>query len=123
MVWTTAQGSDALLGFSAAKLITDPRHALLADVQVGPSPAGMAFTNRGRRIVVADTDRYTTPLHAGALSVVNPSAALAHKPALLGHAVAADFPREMSLAPNGTTLLITNYDSDEIEALNTQTLP
>jgi DNA-binding beta-propeller fold protein YncE len=122
-VWTTAQASDALLGFSAAKLVTDPRHALLADVRVGASPAGMAFTNHGRRIVVADTYRYTTTLHAGALSVVSPSAALARKPALLGHAAAADFPREMSLEPNGRTLLITNYGSDELEAINTLNLP
>jgi len=122
-VWTTARASDALLGFSASKLLSDPRHALLADVRVGASPAGMAFTDGGRRIVVADTDRFTTTPHAGALSVVNPSAALARRPALLGAVRAGEFPREMSLESNGTTLLITNYDSDQLEAVDTQDLP
>jgi len=116
-------GSSSLLGFSATKLLTDPRHALLADVRVGASPAGMAFADRGRRIVVADTDRYTTPVHVGALSIVSLPAALAGKPALLGAVAAADFPREMSLEPNGRTLLITNYGSDELEAINTLNLP
>ena len=83
----------------------------------------MAFIDHGRQIVVADTDRYAAPLHAGTLSVVSPSAALARKPALLGRATAADFPREMSLESRSTRLLITNYDSDELEALNTQDLP
>jgi hypothetical protein len=45
----TARGSDAVLGFSATALRTDPRHALLAQVQVGEAPVGLALSGDGQR--------------------------------------------------------------------------
>jgi DNA-binding beta-propeller fold protein YncE len=56
-LWVTAVGSNALLGFSAAKLLSDPGHALIARVAVGQSPLGLAVISNGSRIVVADSNR------------------------------------------------------------------
>jgi hypothetical protein len=39
VVWVTARGGDHLLAFSAAKLLTDPARALIAQVTVGPPPS------------------------------------------------------------------------------------
>jgi hypothetical protein len=63
--------------------------------------------------------RVNTPHARPALSVVSPSAALRGKPALLGSVTAGSFPREMSLEPSGRTLLIINYASDQLEAIDT----
>lgn len=58
-VWVTARESDLLLAFSAARLIEDPAHALLAAVRVGEAPVGLALVDGGRWIVVAGSNRFT----------------------------------------------------------------
>jgi DNA-binding beta-propeller fold protein YncE len=124
VVWVTARGSNALLGFSAAALRgPDPDHALVTDVAVGEEPVGLALVAHGRRIVVADSDRFHAPGAHPDLSLVDPTAALAGRPALLGSITAGDFPREMSLEPDGGTLLVTNYSSRQLEAIDLTTLP
>jgi DNA-binding beta-propeller fold protein YncE len=119
VVWVTARESNALLGFSARQLTTDPARALVADVRVGPAPVGMAIIAGGRAIVVADSDRFDVPGSGAALSVVDTAAALAGRPVPVGVIRAGGFPREEALEPGGTTLLVTNYASDQLEALDT----
>jgi len=119
-VWVTARGSDALLAFSAASLRSDPTHALIAEVRVGAAPVGLALVNGDSRIVVADSNRFGAGTTAD-LTVVNVTDALAHKPALLGRIPAGRFPREMNVA--GNTLLVTNYASGQVEAVDLRTLP
>src|SRR5271165_5376150 len=84
MVWVTAQGSNDLLGFSAAKLRTDPGHALTAQVQVGQTPTGVMPADGGAKIIVADSNLNGLP-GADNLAVVNVAAAIARKPALIGY--------------------------------------
>jgi DNA-binding beta-propeller fold protein YncE len=122
-VWVTARESNVLLGFSAARLMSDPRHAIVAQVTVGQSPVGLALVNGGRRIVVADSNRFRAAGASAGLSVIDTQAALAAKPAVLGTLRAGEFPREMALDPSGQTLLVTNFDSDQLEAVNTRDLP
>jgi DNA-binding beta-propeller fold protein YncE len=76
VVWVTARGSDAVLGFSAAALRTDPARALLARVQVGEAPVGLALSGDGKRLVVADSDRFSAKGATANLAIVNVSAAL-----------------------------------------------
>lgn len=124
MVWVTARGSNAVLGFSTAALhSTDPTHALVATVPVGEQPVSLALVANERRIVVADSDRFHVPGAHAELSLVDPTAALAGQPALLGSITTGDFPREMSLEPDGHTLLVTNYTSRQLEAIDLTTLP
>jgi DNA-binding beta-propeller fold protein YncE len=118
-VWVTARASNALLGFSASALLADPSHALVAQVHVGEAPVGLAMTRNGTRIVVADSARF-----GGAradLAVVDTSAALAGRPALLGTISSGRFPREMAV--HGNTLLVTNYSSGQLQAVDIRTLP
>ncbi len=116
VVWVTARGSDTLLAFAAARLRTDPAHALVASVEVGEAPVGLALVDGGTRIVVADSNRFGAPGAASSLAVVGVSAALAG-PALLGYLRAGGFPREMALEPDGKTLLVSNYSSQQLEAV------
>ncbi len=122
-VWVTARESDALLGFASSELLTDPAHALIADVQVGEAPVGLAIIDHGTRIVVADSNRFKAPGASAALTVVNTAAALAGQPAVLGSVIAGFFPREEAIEPDGTTLLVTNFGAHQLEAVDTTHLP
>ena len=123
VVWVTARGSDALLGFSASALVHNPDHALLADVPVGEAPVGLALVNNGRRIVVADSNRFMGTGASSNLDIVSTQAALAQQPSLLGKIPAGRFPREMAVVPHHNLLLVTNYASDQIETVNLADLP
>jgi DNA-binding beta-propeller fold protein YncE len=122
-VWVTARASDALLGFSAVLLRSDQARALIARVWVGEAPVGLALVDHGSRIVVADSNRFLAPGATSSLAVVNVGAALAGKPALAGLLPAGQFPREMAAEPGGRTLLVTNFDSGQVELVNVAGLP
>jgi DNA-binding beta-propeller fold protein YncE len=122
-LWVTAGGSNALLGFSAPKLLSDPGHALLARVPVGATPLGMMIVNHGTRIVVADSDKNNQPGVGPSLAVVDVSKALAGQPALLGYVPSGATPRQFAMVPNGSTLLVTNTNSGQLESLNAAKLP
>jgi DNA-binding beta-propeller fold protein YncE len=123
IVWVTARASDALLAFDATRLRTDPRHALLAAVRVGEAPVGLALVRGGARIVVADSNRFSAGSAVASLAVVDVPAALAGNAALLGYLPAGRFPREMALEPGGKVLLVTNFGSRQLEAVDVARLP
>ncbi len=120
-VWVTARASNALLGFSAAKLRTDPQHSLIARVGVGAEPIGLTFVANGNRIVVANSDLTKLAGAVPSLSVVSTSAALEGKPALLGQVSTGLLPRQF--ATEGNTLLVTNFGSGQLQAINIADLP
>jgi DNA-binding beta-propeller fold protein YncE len=121
VVWVTARESDALLGFSAAKLRSGQGHALIARVDVGVGPIGLAFAADGKRIVVANSDLKSIPGAVPSLSVVSTSSALAGKPALLGLIKSGVLPRQ--LTTEGKALLVTDYGSGQLQAINLADLP
>jgi len=123
VVWVTARASDTLLGFSAARLRADPAHSLIGAVRVGEAPVGLALIRNGTRIVVAGSNRFNAPGAASSLAVVNVAAALAGKAALLGYLPVGGFPRQMALEPGGATLLVTNFDSRQLESVNVADRP
>ena len=122
-VWVTARGSDMLLGFSASRLRGDPTHALIARAAVGEAPVGLALVDRGQRVVVADSNRFSQPGAKSSLAVVSVAAALAHRPALTGYLTAGGFPRQMALEPDGHVLLVTDFASKQLETVNVANLP
>ena len=129
-VWVTARASNALLAFSAARLRSDPGRALIAKVRVGQSPIGLTALPGGRRILVADSGLHGSgPPGSGppgdrraSLGVINTTAALAGRPALLGVIRAGVLPREFAVEPGGRTALITNSASHQLEAVNVSQL-
>ena len=116
-VWVTARASDDLLCFSAARLVSDPAHALVTIVRVGEAPVGLAAVRGGSLIVVADSNRFGASGAMSDLDVVNVAAALSGGRAVVGHILSGSFPREMAVLQNGT-LLVSNYTSDQLEAIN-----
>ena len=123
VVWVTARGSNALLAFSAVRLRTDSAHALLADVQVGQAPVGLALARGGALLVVADSDRFATGLPPGNLAVVDAADALRGRPSLVGYLSAGRFPRDVAASGDGGLVLVANYGSGQVETVDPAALP
>ncbi|MGI8446464.1 MAG: YncE family protein [Streptosporangiaceae bacterium] len=128
-VWVTARASNALLAFSAARLLSDPARALIAKVRVGQAPIGLTVLPGGRRILVANSGlhqtsqgRQTGQGRQASLAVIDASAALAGRPALVGVIGAGVLPREFAVEPGGRTALVTNSASHQLEAVNVSQL-
>jgi DNA-binding beta-propeller fold protein YncE len=121
-VWVTARASDDVLCFASARLVTDPSHALVAVVRVGEAPVGLTAVRDGTLIVVADSNRFSAQGAHADLTVINVADALDGRPALVGHIPAGLFPRDMTAAPNGT-VLVSNFSSGQVEAVDTATIP
>jgi tRNA A-37 threonylcarbamoyl transferase component Bud32 len=122
-VWVTAGGGNALEGFSASKLLSDPQHALIAKVAVGEIPLGLVLVNDNTRMIVADSNRDGVTGANSDLVVIDVSKALANKPAVLGSIKSGLAPRQFFLEQNKKTLLVTNTDSGQLEAVNIGQLP
>jgi serine/threonine-protein kinase len=122
-VWVAASGSNALLAYSASKLISDPAHALLAKVSVGQVPLGLAMVRNGSRIIVADSNRDHLPGSHPDLAVVSPAKALAGRPAVVGYLRSGASPRQFALVPRGPRLLVTSTDSAQLESVSLARLP
>jgi serine/threonine-protein kinase len=122
-LWVTAVGSNALLGFSAAKLLSDSSHALIARVAVGQSPLGLAVISNGNRIVVADSNRDGGSGEVPNLAVVDTAKALAGKPALLGYLRSGLQPRQFAVVSHSNTLLVTNTKSAQLQTVDLSRLP
>ena len=123
VVWVTARASNVLLAFSAAALLADPRSALLADLAVGEAPVGLALVRDGSLILVADSNRFNARGQHASLAVVDVSAALAGRPALLGYLRAGIFPRDVAANPAGTAVLVANFGSSQVESVDVADLP
>jgi DNA-binding beta-propeller fold protein YncE len=122
-VWVTSRESDAVLGFSAASLRTDPSHALIARVNVGAAPIGLIMVKNGSRILVANSDLHNLAGATPGIAVIDTSLALAGRPAVLGVISSGQVPREFALEPGGRTLLVTNSGSARIQAIDVGSLP
>jgi serine/threonine-protein kinase len=122
-VWVTAGGGNTLEAFSADKLLTDTKHALIAKVPVGQIPLGLVLVNDGTRMVVADSNRDNVGTAKPGLAVIDVDKALAGQPAVLGTIKSGLAPRQFALEPNGRTLLVTNTQSGQVEAVNVGQLP
>ena len=121
-VWVTARASDDVLCFAAALLVTDPSHALVAVVRVGQAPVGLTAVRDGTLIVVADSNRFSAPGAHADLTVINVADALDGRHAIVGDIPAGLFPRDMTAAPNGT-VLVSNFNSGQLETVDTATIP
>ena len=111
-----------LLSFSATALRTDPADALVARVNVGPAPIGLALVNGGSRILVANSNLSGQHGVSTSISVISTSAAL-WCPALLGQISTGLLPREFGLAPDGKIVLVANSGSGQVQAIDLSTLP
>jgi DNA-binding beta-propeller fold protein YncE len=124
VIWVTARQSDALLAFSAARLRSDPKHALIARVMVGETPLGETLVAGGSRIIVADANLHRLTGVPSNLAVISTASALSGRPALLGYKPVGAIPREFAVKPGGgKTILVTVQGAHELDAIDVAGLP
>ena len=120
-VFVTARGSDELVEFSAADLVSRPEKALVGHVGVGEFPVGLALVDHGKDAIVADSNRINLATAHSDLAVVSTGGS--GPLSLVGYVKAGAFPRDMSVSPDGKTLAVSNFDSGEIETVQLSPLP
>lgn len=123
VAWVSVRAENRVLAFATAKLREDAAHALLADVPVGDVPVGLAISLDGRRLLVANSHRSrdADDMRAANLSVIDPVAALARKPALVTTLGTGALAREVVAAPGGG-FFVTNYLSKAIAVVKHEAL-
>jgi serine/threonine protein kinase/DNA-binding beta-propeller fold protein YncE len=122
-VWVTDRESNALVAFSAAKLLTNPAHSLIARVNVGQNPTGETFIRGGTQIMVADANLNHYP-GFDTLTLVSTQGALqGGSGAVLGVTPSSgQMAREFGLEPGGT-LLVSDSGSGQLQVIDTGSLP
>ena len=116
-VWVAARGDDRVLAFSAASLESDPAHALLgAGDSGGKAPVGLALFAGGRRLAVANSNRFGGARATGNLALLNADPA---KSTVTSTVAATYFPRSISVAKDGRTLFLTDYNGGQVQVIPT----
>lgn len=113
-VWVSARGDDRVIAFDAAKIRTDPRHALVAQARVGSAPVGIALLAHDTLLAVANSNRFDPGSASSTASVVQ----LGDPPALRASVPTGSFPREFSVSPDGSVLYLTNFRSRTVELID-----
>ncbi|KAI0178634.1 cytochrome cd1-nitrite reductase-like protein [Hypoxylon sp. FL1284] len=118
-VWVTARMSNKLLAFDAAGLDSGEHlaGALETTVQVGTSPVGLVIVNGGRHIVTADSNRFDYANATTGLTVVDVEAALRGTQSF-PRIPTGQFPREFAASLDGKTLLVSQFQSKAIQAID-----
>jgi DNA-binding beta-propeller fold protein YncE len=123
-VYVTARNSNALLAFDTAKFQADAAHALVGTVPVGSSPVGVAVVSGGRHVVVTNSNRFARDQTARqTLTVIDAARVGEGRAAVAGSVPAGIFPREFGQSPDGQTLFVANYNSNELEVIDLRRLP
>jgi DNA-binding beta-propeller fold protein YncE len=122
-IWVTDRQSNALVAFSADKLLTKPADSLIARVNVGQNPIGATFIRDGTQIMVANANLSNFPGEY-TLTVVSTQGALqGGSGAVLGVLPSSgQNPREFGLEPGGT-LLVSQTGSGKLQVIDTGSLP
>lgn len=116
--WVTVRGDDRVFEFNTQRLQSDPEHAFIGSVDVGSAPVGLALLDQGKFLVVADSSRFSDTTAPSSIQVI----ALMQSPTVISTVPAGRFPREFSISPDGKTLFLTNFDSDDLMVFNIQEL-
>jgi DNA-binding beta-propeller fold protein YncE len=128
-LWVTARGSNALLAFDAANLLSTSCNPLLATTAVGLAPVGLALVNGGAGVVVANSNRFATgPRQNQTVTLVDArplaagnAVAAGNALALLGQIRVGAFPRE--IAADAQAFFVSNYKSNSISGVALDLLP
>jgi DNA-binding beta-propeller fold protein YncE len=117
IVWVTLRGANALAAFDASKLVTDPEHAMLRSVNVGPSPVGLALVRDGTLAFVANSNRFDRDATNSTIDAVDTAAGLSGGNAIVHSYPTGAFPREIREAPQHDVVYLTNYNGGTVEVI------
>ncbi len=113
-VYVTARGDDNVLVFDAAALEHDPDHAFLRSMETnGQAPVGLGLFDHDRKLLVANSNRFSNaPGNATVIDLTDPA-----KPTFLQTIKTGYFPRNITVSPDGRSLLLTVFLEDQVMLL------
>ena len=124
LLYVTARASDAVMVFDTAKMLRDPANALVGKVPTGKAPVGITLADGGKKILVANSNRFSGSLGGQeTLTVIDAGKASEGQAAVLGTLPAGSFPRELVSSPDGKTVFLSNFNSGSIEVINVERMP
>jgi DNA-binding beta-propeller fold protein YncE len=122
IAYVTARGEDEVLAFDTGRLKTDPTSALLGQVPAGAAPVGLAIG--AGRLIVASSNRFGAPGAPQHLTILDSDwQTWGHGSVLTAEVRAGSFPREERLSPDGKTLYVTNFTSNQLQMVDLTRLP
>ncbi len=103
-----------VLVFDAAALERDPEHAFLRSIDTnGQAPVGLGLFDHDRKLLVANSNRFSTaPGNATVIDLADPA-----KPTFLQTIKTGLFPRNITVSPDGRSLLLTVFLEDQVMLL------
>ncbi|HZL49904.1 MAG TPA: beta-propeller fold lactonase family protein [Terracidiphilus sp.] len=116
-LYVAARGDNKVLRFSPSLLESDPENAFLGAVDTGgDAPVGLGLLPNGKRLIVTNSNRFGK--HGGEISIID----ITHSSdrAAIQRVPAGDFPRNITIAPDGKTIFVANYSSRTIEVVRVQ---
>ena len=120
--FVTARNSNALLAFDTAKLRGDASKALIGTVPVGIAPVGIEVVDK--QVFVTNSDRFgAKPNARQTLTVIDTARIAQGAGAIQGTIQAGGFPRGFGVSPDGRTLFMSNFSSNEIQIIDLKHLP
>jgi hypothetical protein len=123
-LWVTAREANALLAFDTEMLdsnATAASDALIATFSTGTSPVALALV--GSHAITADSNRFDYANTTTGLSIVNVGPTVKGRHILSSPQIpTGSFPREFGLSPDEKTLLVSEFDSYTIRAVNVSLL-
>lgn len=118
-VYVTARGSNALLVFEESQLTSRLAEDRPVQVPVGNAPIGVHLLDHGRRVLVANSDRFAASAHAvQSISVLDTARIGVAAASLVGSIPVRGFPREIRCTDDGNTLLVTNFSARALEVVD-----
>ncbi|KAK6085959.1 hypothetical protein SCUP234_01358 [Seiridium cupressi] len=119
-LWVSERDINHLTVFDAEKLANnDTTDLLLATVNTGTSPIGLAVV--GQYVLTADSNRFSYANATTGITVVDSILALAGQVDFPQIPTGA-FPRSLALSPNGKTLLVSEFGTGNIRAIDVSSL-
>ncbi len=121
--WVSVRGEDRVVAFDTAKLRDDGAHAFVAEAAVEAVPVGLAVSVDGGTLLVANSHRSrdADDMRAADLTVIDPRAALAGKPAVREALPTGALAREVIAAPDGG-FFVTDYLARAVDVVRPQAL-
>jgi hypothetical protein len=114
-LFVSARGDNSVLEFNPTLLESDPDHAFQRSIPSGgDAVVGLLLFDQDRLLAVANSNRFASSPGSLALLSVSRSA----NASLLQTLPAGTFPRNLSLAPDGRSIYLTNYTSRSLARIN-----
>jgi len=118
----TDREENLLRILDTTKILRGDPDALVTAVHVGPVPIGLALVDHDRLALVANSNRWAKEQKPQTLTVIDISDGDGRDPAILGTIPVGIFPRDLSVSPDGRTVVVSNFGSNSLTLLDVSKL-